>query len=198
MTQSFHTNPSFQLLLATTEEIIRERGCSQTTLQEIIKRTGLSKGAIYHYVQSKDELFALVLQSKLEQVNENFALQVSKSARGDLQTPLRAIIKGFSQMMRAEGNVALQIFVYLLSQKEKPEIAEILRRFYEFSVTLQTKWIETGQEGGAISKALDARKTAQYLVAHMFGSGILGIIQQGERPLDEEDILQILMRILRD
>ncbi|WP_245602145.1 TetR/AcrR family transcriptional regulator [Peribacillus kribbensis] len=46
-----------------------EIGCKNTTLQEIIKASGLSKGAIYHYVSSKDELFGLIFQNKLQEIN---------------------------------------------------------------------------------------------------------------------------------
>ena len=62
-----HDNPSFQNILLTTEELILEKGCRNTTLKDIIERTGLSKGAIYHYVASKDELFGLILKTKIEQ-----------------------------------------------------------------------------------------------------------------------------------
>ncbi|WP_175471903.1 helix-turn-helix domain-containing protein [Paenibacillus naphthalenovorans] len=41
---------TFQFILSTTEQLIKEKGCQQTTLQDIMERTGLSKGAIYHYV----------------------------------------------------------------------------------------------------------------------------------------------------
>ena len=64
-TASIYENPTFQHILAITEELILEKGCRHTTLKSIIERTGLSKGAIYHYVDSKDELFRLILQSKV-------------------------------------------------------------------------------------------------------------------------------------
>ncbi|WP_084731330.1 TetR/AcrR family transcriptional regulator [Seinonella peptonophila] len=55
-----------------TEELILERRCHRTTLQDILQKAGVSKGAIYHYVNSKDELFALILKQKLVQVDERF------------------------------------------------------------------------------------------------------------------------------
>lgn len=69
---SIHQNPSFQLLLTATEELILEKGCQQTTLQDIMKRSGLSKGAIYHYVKSKDELLGLLLQRRFAAISQRF------------------------------------------------------------------------------------------------------------------------------
>jgi AcrR family transcriptional regulator len=66
-----HPSHTLRLVLETTEKLAAEIGCQNTTLQEIIKRSGISKGAIYHYVQSKDELFGLILeQHMLKKVNE--------------------------------------------------------------------------------------------------------------------------------
>lgn len=69
---------SFQLILDTAEQIIQEKGCRQTTMQDIIDRSGLSKGAIYHYVSGKDELFGLILKAKMDQMNDSFKQSVSK------------------------------------------------------------------------------------------------------------------------
>jgi AcrR family transcriptional regulator len=53
MIESLSKNPSFQLLLTSTEQLIQEKGCKNTTLKDIIEQTGLSKGAIYHYVTAR-------------------------------------------------------------------------------------------------------------------------------------------------
>ncbi|ALS22500.1 MULTISPECIES: TetR/AcrR family transcriptional regulator [Paenibacillus] len=63
---------TFQFILSTTEQLIKEKGCQQTTLQDIMERTGLSKGAIYHYVKSKDELFGKILLGYMEELNHSF------------------------------------------------------------------------------------------------------------------------------
>lgn len=52
---------TWEKLLDETERLIKEKGCQKTTLKDIMERTGLTKGGIYHYVESKNELFAQLM-----------------------------------------------------------------------------------------------------------------------------------------
>lgn len=54
-----------QYLLSATKELIRDIGCSKLTFKNIMERTNLSKGAIYHHVKNKNQLLALVLLEKI-------------------------------------------------------------------------------------------------------------------------------------
>jgi AcrR family transcriptional regulator len=193
---SIPTHPTMQLVLAATQELIKEKGCQKTTLQDIIAKTGLSKGAIYHYVKSKDELYAMVLQSGLEKINENFQKRVSHAKHGDLENPLEAIVKGLFQQFDPKLNVTNEIFIYLLSQKDKPEIASILQHLFQFSLQLSTRWIEEGQKGGAIPEELDARKTAVYLMLHVYGLRVVKTIPGTEGILNESDLFTIMKLFL--
>lgn len=196
MTQQNHSASTFQMLLATTEEIIHERGCRQTTLQEIMNRTKLSKGAIYHYVQSKDELFAYILQTKMEKVNEQFQYQVEIAKRGELHDPLKSIIDGFTELLEGEKEVSSQIFIYLLSQKENKEIATLLNRFHQFSVDMQMKWIQCGQEADAISKNVDPLKLAHFFMTNMYGSIIAK--EMGINQFSADDLYLIMNDLLQN
>ena len=75
-----------RLLLDTTKQLILEKGCAATTLNDIITRSGLSKGAIFHYVKSKDELFSWVLKERLEEINRRFfeAAEQTKTFAGSM------------------------------------------------------------------------------------------------------------------
>lgn len=85
MANKLHENSSFQHILSVTEEIILEKECRNTTLKDIIGKSGLSKRAIYHYVNSKDELFSVILQSKIgarnPEVNNKVSRLIQKGSR---------------------------------------------------------------------------------------------------------------------
>lgn len=76
------TSPTLKHVLETTEQLAAEIGCQNTTLQEIIKRSGMSKGAIYHYVQSKDELFGLILEEHMIKKVEEYRTRAAGSRQG--------------------------------------------------------------------------------------------------------------------
>lgn len=159
-------NASYKLLLETAQRLIGEKGCRSTTLQDIMLSTGLSKGAIYHYVKSKEQLFGLVLAKQVEEVNEAFHQAVQRSS--NLTGPLLAIAEGLSSLQQNDGTANL-IMTYLLSQKDKPGISDVLRQFHERLTETAAYWIETGQRGGVIDQTLDAFKTAEQFVMLSYG-----------------------------
>ncbi|MGO0062482.1 TetR/AcrR family transcriptional regulator [Brevibacillus fluminis] len=167
--QQISSNPTFQLLLQTTEQTVQELGCKKTTLQEIINRTGLSKGAIYHYVKSKNELFGLVLQHRSEQLNESFDEAVARASGPDLASPLKVLIDNMGRFLLDEQEVNNKIFFYLISQQENPEVKQILSRLHDRSIAMSVRWIQIGQQHGAIPPELDAEKTAKLLRIYING-----------------------------
>ena len=68
------------LIIAAAEEQLGEAGLAGTTLASVGDRVGLSKGALYYYVDSRDDLFALVLSDVLGQIRDDTAEQVGPDA----------------------------------------------------------------------------------------------------------------------
>src|SRR5699024_4556034 len=149
-------------LLSITEQLIQEKGCKKTTLKDIIQHSELSKGAIYHYVRSKDELFGLILQIKMAKINDDFMNEKKKPNVG-LEGPLSAIADGMKYLIDEE-DVTNTIFIYLLGRKEEPTIADILSQIYEQSIHLSVSWIKEGQQAGVIAENLDAKQTTMMFI----------------------------------
>ncbi|WP_445491914.1 TetR/AcrR family transcriptional regulator [Niallia sp. 03133] len=156
-----------KLLLDTTEMLIREKGCSKTTLNDIMERSELSKGAIFHYVKGKDELFALVLEASLEETNSRFFDAIQKKGK-QFEAPMQEITNSLS-MLTDSNNVTNRILVYLLGKSEQPAVNEVVQRFYEQAVRTSKQWIAVGQENEVISKDVNADKTAELFVLISYG-----------------------------
>jgi AcrR family transcriptional regulator len=190
-------NPSLKLLLDIAEEMILERGCRATTLQDIADKSGLTKGAIYHYVKSKDELFGLILEAGMEQTNRRFFEAVTQAAVGPegLQGPLGALSERIRRLARADSAANL-IFIYLLSQKDKPDVARILGRYYEAGIQTATRWIEVGQQHGAIPAHIDARQAARMFSLFKNGLQVQNLIASDEESIGEMEIFQFMLNAL--
>jgi AcrR family transcriptional regulator len=50
-------------ILAVAFNLFLQKSFKEVTMQEIVAKTGLSKGAFYHYFKSKDELFSEVVET---------------------------------------------------------------------------------------------------------------------------------------
>lgn len=187
-------NANFQLLIATAEQLVREKGCRAATLKDIIERSGLSKGAIYHYVKSKDELLGLVLQECIESVNQSFIASLSvKDPK--LEEPLQVIAREISHSLH-ENDVSIRIFIYLLSQMEKPEISAMMRNLYEHIVSTSVSWIEAGQQSGVIPGSLDSRKIAEMFVMFTYGMQVRHSIAPDSISFTPDDYYELMNRTL--
>lgn len=186
---------SFRHLLATTEQLIKEKGCKQTTLQDIIERSGFSKGAIYHYVRSKDELFGFLLRIKMEETNKKFQ-QAKDEKKASLEAPLSAIASTF-KYLTDEKDITNQIFIYLLGRKDQPAISKVLSKVHEHSKELSISWIEEGQRAGVIPESLDAQKTAIKFMTFAYGLRVMAMVHEGNHMLSMQDYYDFMFGILR-
>ena len=57
MARNKHPEETVKLILDAASELFIKKGYDGTSLQDIINKTKLSKGAIYHHFSSKEEIF---------------------------------------------------------------------------------------------------------------------------------------------
>jgi AcrR family transcriptional regulator len=194
---TIYDNPSFQHILTTTEEIILEKGCRNTTLKDIIERSGLSKGAIYHYVESKDELFGFILKSKIEEMNEKFQQSIVKSIQEETsnQGPF-GVVSQFLFSRQSKNDSGNLIFIYLLSQ-DNEKLKKILYDILNYTKETGAQWIKLGQKHGVIPNSIDANKMSTLLLTFSYGMRVIQILSSTEEDkIDQNDILNIIMKTL--
>lgn len=190
-------NASLKMLLDIAEQMIMEKGCRATTLQDIADRGGLTKGAIYHYVKSKDELFALILEAGLERTNQRFLESVAQASDGpkSINGPMNTL----SERMRnidSTDNASSLVFIYLLSQKDKPAVQSILSRYYESAIQTSKEWIEIGQQHGVIPAHIDAQKAARMFTIFKNGLQVQHIVSPDGGEIDDSDIYGFMVNAL--
>ncbi|MFC4808919.1 TetR/AcrR family transcriptional regulator [Paenibacillus sp. GCM10023250] len=167
MKQEERRQQTTRQLLEATKALIGEKGCHVITMKDIMERSELSKGAIFHYVRSKYELFAWVLEESLTATNDRFEAQVERHP-GAFEQPMEALAKQFAELEEA-GSPTNKVLMYLLGKEDDPVVADVLRQYYERSVRFSRQWIETGQRHGAIPASVDAAQTAELFVLLSLG-----------------------------
>lgn len=178
MKQEQRRQQTSQLLLQTVAELILEKGCDSIKMSDIMERSGLSKGAIFHYVKTKDEIFAMLLQAQLEEIDNRFVEEVNQQKKKEFEGPLREITKKLS-MLENPQDVTNQVLMYLLGKRGQPSVAEALQAFYEQSFRLSKQWIVTGQNHGVIPETIDADRTAELFNLISYGLRMRSAISAG-------------------
>lgn len=113
-------------LLAAALELFVERGFAATKLDDVAARAGVSKGTLYLYFASKEELFkAVIQQGILPVVVQGEAMLVQHE--GDAATLLRDLINRWWELM-GQGNLAAIPKLIIAEGGNFPEVAKY---FYE-------------------------------------------------------------------
>lgn len=94
-------------LLSAAEALFRKNGVDKTAVSDIVKKAGVAQGTFYNYYQSKDEIFAAVL----ERVSENAMTEIRKTAeRRDIGlTDKINLIVGQDFMMNRENDALFDV-----------------------------------------------------------------------------------------
>jgi TetR/AcrR family acrAB operon transcriptional repressor len=105
-----------QMLLDAALQVFNHKGYAQTTLEEIAKEAGVTRGALYWHFNNKFEMFQMVLQGVYEKVSERILeiVESDQSALNKLQN-------------------LFQEFYLILSNREEYRVIEELYLFKDNS-----------------------------------------------------------------
>jgi len=157
-----------QLLDAAFEEI-HQFGFQAASLSRILKRTGVTKGALYHYFPSKTDLGYAVLDEMIRE--QMIELWIRPLKQGNPLDVIIDTIKVSGDLMTME-DIRLGCPLANLSQEMSP----VDEGFRERVEVLYSEWrsalsnaLRQGQRTGQVITEIDAEATAVMLVASLEG-----------------------------
>ena len=109
------------LILQNARKLFLEQGYKSTSIQSIATESGISKGAIYLYFSSKDEILLAIFRmieekvwTEIERINQNLSLSAKEKYRQQIITFYNEILENlqFNQMMLSESGVELSEAFY--------------------------------------------------------------------------------------
>ena len=113
-------------LVAAALAVFGERGFRRTTLEEVAARAGVSKGTVYLYFSSKDDLFRAVVTQRVVALLEP-AEALARTHAGSAAELLTKLVHRMWAAMAAKDMVCLARLV----QSELTQFPEIRRFFFE-------------------------------------------------------------------
>jgi AcrR family transcriptional regulator len=180
VTPKGHATRAFILQIAA--EVFAERGYVDTTMSELIARSGMTKGAFYFHFASKEQLAFAVLEEKQRQWIELVRRQVFDKPTAIEQ--LRALGPALIRMHREDPSA------YSASRLSRdlgriPELADSVRAHMRDWIELVADILIRAQHDGDLPAHLDATAVATALVAVTDGlkdlSDILDPPQRAQR-----------------
>lgn len=174
-------------IIETAIKLIGERGVEGTSLADIAKDVGISKGTLYYYYSSKNDLIFDITKDHMDKITANiFSLIESKKGETSLHDTLKLLIE---TLLKSETRTRLHLYLIqeVLSGNEN-----LKERFVE----TYRQWFQMIQEGYSLltSQQRDLTVQARILVAIIDGLIIQGSIGAGAIPVDE--IIREMTRVL--
>src|SRR6516225_2374882 len=97
-----------QRLIAVARELFASHGYQETSVQEVLDRSGVSRGALYHHFHSKQALFEAVL----EEVERELADAIIRTS-ADATTSGAALRAGSAAFLEAANDPAIRQIVLI-------------------------------------------------------------------------------------
>jgi len=162
-------------ILAAARDCFARLGYGQTTNKDIANAAGITTGAIYHYYDSKQELFVAVTREVTDLVFSEF-----ESVAADQPTfldKLRAVLDAASRLHEHDRTLARFSAICPIELQRHPELAagvgdEVLTRGPTFFRRLVTE----AKAKGELASDLKVHDTANMLVSVTIGLAFLGLL----------------------
>lgn len=165
-----------QEILSAAFDEIYANGFRASSLDAILERTELTKGALFHQFASKLELGYAVVDEVLVPMNR--ARWITPLAEFD--DPLEGIIRLVERNVRDEPQAGLDRgcplgnLIQEMSNSD-PEFRRRLRRCVELWIEGMAEHVERGRRTGYVRRSVKARAVAQYVVVSL--EGVFAIIK---------------------
>ena len=158
-------------LLQAAAEVFAERGYADTTMSELIARSGLTKGAFYFHFSSKEQLALAVIDEKQRQWVD--AVQAVVSAEPRAVDQLREVAFALVRVHRDDPS-AFSVSRLTRDLARVPDVDDLVRGHTRAWVGLLAGLIGQAQADGDLPRAIDAADLAALLVAATDGLKDLG------------------------
>ena len=167
-----------QVILQSAHVCFAEKGFEVSTVDDIVARSGLSKGAIYNYFKSKDDIYLALMEGQTNDSGKKFAKAIAerKTALDKLHYLIEAYLDNDPNAEENKGD-AIVHYEFRLYSTRNPELKKVLtERYKDFFVSLLIGIIKDGQTSGEFNKELDPVTYADIFWAMVNGATLQATI----------------------
>jgi TetR/AcrR family fatty acid metabolism transcriptional regulator len=148
-------------------EIIARNGYENITVQDIADHAGFSKGIVYYYFKSKDDLMVGLFDSIIAVIDKRFA-EVRRE-NPDPREQLKSVIRISLDIVHEHMEFYRVIMVFWTQIGHKEFMKEINARLFRHWRREIEKILELGTAQGAFTPALPTRTIASSIIAQVLG-----------------------------
>ena len=183
-----------QYILDTARKVFVEKGYKNVTMKDIVEACDISRGGLYLYFGSTEELLLAVLQKDAEEIDDIFSESIAgEDSAADILTLFLKEQK--KELLRKKNNLTMAVYEYAFENKEKKD--QMMRRQFEAGVRVLEKLIESGISSGEFycENPKGAANNIMYVLEGMkINSQTMGITEA----MVDEQLLYLMAGLLID
>lgn len=169
-----------QKVLSAAIKVMNKKGIGSTRFEDIAKEAKVTRGAVYHYFKSKNEILFAIHENNKKKIFELFEKHLHETIDPSisLKNGLREIFHKFEddKEFRAIEELFLKIeFASII--KEDKELNELFEKDKEEIISKMLELVKRGQESGSIRKDIDAENLGSSLISFYLGFVSLQIMK---------------------
>lgn len=159
--------PEERLVLA--RDLFWEKGFSATSMDDLVKATGLVRSSIYTTYGDKRALFILCLQNYFSFVEHDNALAIAAQTSPKLK--LEKLIGRVLIRTMKSGQACMGVKSSFELGLKDPEIGTILQQAVEKNINVYTQLIDQAKAAGELSQQVHAGELAAIIQCFVTGIG---------------------------
>jgi len=163
-------NETHQTILNTAQQLFAVKGYNGTSMNDIVKESGVSKGAIYNHFESKERLFLSLMEV---QTQVGFSqLEATFSDDDTSVDKLKKILAvTFSGSVSCPRELCMMQTEFMVSASRIESIVPELQKRYRMIRDFMVAIIEDGKRRGEIKEELDSESIVTLVFATLDGLG---------------------------
>jgi TetR/AcrR family transcriptional repressor of nem operon len=166
-------------------ELFASKGYSETSMEDIVKATGVSRYGIYGTFGNKRELFEQALDRYAESMGKQAFLRLLEPD-ASVEHIRRIFRERVTDMCCQEENKGC-LFIHTAMElaPQDDDLRDVLQKFMQRMGKLFAVGLESAKERGEVRADLDVKAAGDLLTSTMFGLAVLGRSGFERKTLDD-------------
>ena len=182
-------------------EAFSDKGYDKTTVEDIVRISGLSKGTLYWYFTSKETIFAGLLQMVFDMMWQVFENMLQQTIHEPPPERLYHLLIGTAPLQTADEGAFnwIGLYVDFFNQAwQNPALRDVFHQIYGRYLDAVESIVQQGMDDG-VFRAVDPRQTATMLMAALDGYWLQQILDEGDpSPVITQYAQTIVRGLLKD
>ena len=165
-----NSNPTRQKILEAAYHEIHHQGFQAASLNSILNRSGVTKGALYHYFSDKQALGYSVLEERIKRFVLQFWLRPLEEASDPIEDLKRLINEAGKSLSDEDVLLGCPLNNLCLEMSAINDGFRLrVKQIYELWREGFARALRAGQAKGTVTSSIDAMDCATFIVASLAG-----------------------------